>query len=223
MDEFNADGAAGDALAPVLAMVWPELQDDLLCCVLCFLESHEDLLRLSRVSRRLRGAIRSCQTAWQTLYVSAFGEPECGLSAEADWRLLYAKKYTETCRMARINRRVRLLRMRSDVEEARRCLSSCKEATRVELSRRKRVVEELEQVARSCAASSALRFWQPVEVRQHQENVATQVPVLAKWRETGLRQDLKDIDQMLGTLHKRLKVQSEELRRKRQSLKAFEG
>ena len=132
-------------------------------------------------------------------------------------------KYTETCRRALISRRVQRMKMRSDVKEIRRSLASCREETQIELSRRKQLLEDLQAVKQSRAASNALRFWQPVEIRRQYESVATQEPVLAKWREAGLMEELKNIEQRLRTLRKRLKLKSEDLKRKRQKLKDQEG
>lgn len=50
-----------------------ELDTNCIVCILCHLESCQDVLRLARVCARLHAAVFEADTAWRVLYTKTYG------------------------------------------------------------------------------------------------------------------------------------------------------
>ncbi|KAF5835694.1 hypothetical protein DUNSADRAFT_6973 [Dunaliella salina] len=163
-----------------------------LFCSICQHLAAEDLLRLSRASKRCHNvAIFQSEEAWRACYLAAGFPPPPASSQRTTWLKLYKDRYVTLARDRRLNKRVRYIQLHSREQTIRQQLSALHHEINKERSRWQHAVDEIKALKRAQLVHSAKGAWAPTSVQQQWDTITSASPVDIAGRLSTLENDVK--------------------------------
>uniref|UniRef100_A0A7S3VHP5 F-box domain-containing protein n=1 Tax=Dunaliella tertiolecta TaxID=3047 RepID=A0A7S3VHP5_DUNTE len=186
--------------------------EDLPSELFCFICQHlaaEDLLRLSRASKRCHNVtIFQSEEAWRACYLAAgFPPPPASSQSTTPWLKLYKDRYVTSARNRRLDRRVRSIQLHSREQTIRRQLSTLHNEITIERSRWQHALDEIKALKRAQLVHSAKGAWAPTSVQQQWDTITSASPVDIAGRLSSLENDVKvSMTLICGACHQYLRV-----------------